>query len=356
MGLYKNHNNLCSALFSVIAKIERESNNGNVGIGVHGIIETLAPLVNGASGVTAQYINSPKLLNAINQRPPADSKVKVAVGIYARGENLGISSSDNYITTSLSESSKAIRRINKNFFDKTHMNNVMDPTIGNDVKLYISGVTKLDDIWKEQFEDYGSGEFFINPNKRIMVSVIGGDYSELPTSIMLRDDGADIYQMHLDGCDYLVVVIPNKIASFDELIELNEKIDWGSLHHTFNENLSTKLILPTFKVKYNSMNLDKAFSFAGPGATWNLSRLFDDDRDISNILKNKDFKCQNILLTTSYEITVNVRGVSSSSVSALYCYDSINNKIITEINRPFLYGILTKDGMVVDMGIIMNPE
>ena len=257
---------------------------------------------------------------------------------------------------------KLVKKINARYEKKT--NGAITQIVDNDiVNLYSRGPvtflckTKFTATWDRPFNSKLTHEkrFFVKPNISKQVEMmIDDEIEEISVSSMENELNVTAiklpYKKELG--DSYIAIMPNEVASKNELLSLFESLDLNKFLTSFDDDddccylgvpkytTETDLLLDDGTPNEGLANIEALTDFRGA----DFSNMFDGG-----------IRCESLKYYVKTIVTVNEKGTQVDATFSMIAYDGVGAGRKIELNRPFLYLIVDRKNYISTIGTFMGP-
>nr|BDT62494.1 MAG: hypothetical [Melicertus latisulcatus pemonivirus] len=351
------HNRLAGRIFKAVVESQSKV-DCSISVGAYCIIRSVAPIVQGAADKTASAVRGVKAFIDDPSLKPKGKNLKTAVRVYTGGKSLNYKQPDYVITSKKKNWHKAAKEIDKKASARMGSPSDKGQEIDGSTTLSIVGTTVFEDKWSEDnnFEKSEDILFYTRGEGEKKTPAIRATVNGVVRSSMEGELCAEIIRLGMTSGAFYWAVMPKIPANKEDLMDLADTIDWGTLPYTFRKTGSAVVYLPKFKTENNYDHLEKILSKAKAGDSMGISTLFCPDRNLSSIFKDSLFSSEDVKVSSRSKIDVmkncdRRKQVNRGNDSQRKIY--IKKEL--KINKPFLFVHVAENGVIIDMGVYLKP-
>ncbi|XP_050093563.1 antichymotrypsin-2-like [Anopheles aquasalis] len=352
-------------------QVSAETRNGNVVISPLSISACLSLAAMGAGGLTAEEMFGGLRYGKADQKQrvadwyrrlmrqlASDSSIAVANTLYVK-EGYTVKRSFNEVATNsfqsevhelnFAQNEAAAKTINDWVERKT--NNKIKDLIAPDMlddftRMVLVNAVHFKGSWKYQFDMHNTRSM------RFWLSETGSH--DVPMMFIKEDfvyknfweEGFSALELSYSGSTTtMLVLLPNRREGLGALEEMLPSLNLVELRNKMTKE-ELVVYLPKFKIGF-SLELEDVLTTLG------MSRMFSDAAEFPDLLESDEHLKVSNVIHKAY-IEVNEEGTEAAAATAMQYY-RISGSSMFAANHPFIYALLSEDGLVQLIGKVTNP-
>ncbi len=232
-----------------------------------------------------------------------------------------------------------VKAVNKWAYDNTDgmIEEIIDSIEPNSMMLLLNSLL-FESEWEEEIKTAYNGKF-ANANGTESVVTMMKEHGQTKTYYVSDLNSQGFVKKLTNGCSFFAILPSEGLTADEYASSLTGEDLFRMLNGATNENLEIRI--PVFST-YTQNSLKEALIKMG------MSDAFSSNADFSRLSSDSTFLDQ---VQQNNRLDFTTHGVKAASVTIAITKGEGINTIELNFNRPFVYGIMTEDGIPLFIGV-----